>query len=73
VKILIIEDDKVIAEVERDFLKMNGFEVIIEADGKKGLERGRAVLISFCWILCFPEWTDMKYAKKSVMNLIFPS
>ena len=36
VKILIIEDDKEIAAIEKDFLEINGFEVIIENDGLKG-------------------------------------
>jgi DNA-binding response OmpR family regulator len=36
--ILIIEDDVSIAEVERDFLEMNGFTVTLEADGKKGMD-----------------------------------
>lgn len=35
--ILIIEDDINIAELERDYLKLNGFKVDIETDGKKGL------------------------------------
>ncbi|MDR1046682.1 MAG: response regulator transcription factor [Treponema sp.] len=38
-KVLIIEDDTAIAEVERDFLEINGFEVIHETDGGKGMER----------------------------------
>ena len=37
-KILIIEDDKVIADVEKDFLEINGFEALIEHDGIKGKE-----------------------------------
>ena len=36
-KILIIEDDNSIAEIERDLLVNSGFEVKIESDGKKGL------------------------------------
>lgn len=32
-KILIIEDDIAIAEIERDYLEINGFEVTIETDG----------------------------------------
>lgn len=36
-KILIIEDDNAIAEIERDFLEINGFEVKIENDGVSGL------------------------------------
>ena len=37
-KILIIEDDVSIAEIERDFLEINGFEVTLIADGIKGME-----------------------------------
>ena len=37
-KILIIEDDKVIAALEKDFLEKSGFETVIERDGIKGQE-----------------------------------
>lgn len=37
-RILIIEDDKAIAELERDYLEINGFEVEIAADGDMGLK-----------------------------------
>lgn len=40
-KILIIEDDISIAELERDYLEINGFEVIIEHSGDKGLQNAR--------------------------------
>lgn len=36
-KILILEDQKCIAELERDYLEINSFSVDIEADGEKGL------------------------------------
>lgn len=36
-RILIIEDDESIAEIEKDYLELNEFEVDIEKDGKKGL------------------------------------
>lgn len=36
-KILIIEDDVAIAEIERDFLEINGFNVKIETDGISGM------------------------------------
>lgn len=39
-KILIIEDDVAIAEIERDYLELDGFAVEISADGNVGLERG---------------------------------
>jgi DNA-binding response OmpR family regulator len=38
-KILIIEDDKDIAALEKDFLEINGFIAAIEGDGVKGAER----------------------------------
>ncbi len=38
-QILIIEDEEKIAELERDYLEMEGFEVTIETDGQKGLEK----------------------------------
>lgn len=37
-KILIIEDEIAIADLERDYLEINDFEVSIENDGEKGLE-----------------------------------
>jgi DNA-binding response OmpR family regulator len=37
-KILIIEDDREIAELERDYLEMNGFSCDIAERGTKGLE-----------------------------------
>lgn len=37
-KILIIEDDISIAELERDYLEINGFEVKIENSGQKGMD-----------------------------------
>lgn len=37
-KILIIEDETAIADLERDYLEINGYEVFIENDGTKGLE-----------------------------------
>ena len=36
--ILLIEDDLAIAELERDYLEADGFEITIEKDGQKGLE-----------------------------------
>lgn len=38
-KILIIEDDLSIAELERDYLQINGFSAEIEEDGELGLKR----------------------------------
>ena len=38
-KVLIIEDEVSIAELERDYLEISGFEVDISTDGKGGLEK----------------------------------
>ncbi len=40
--ILIIEDDMNIAELERDYLKLNGYAADIETDGEAGLKRALA-------------------------------
>lgn len=37
-KILIVEDEETIADLEKDYLEMSGYEVIIENDGVKGLK-----------------------------------
>lgn len=37
-KILIVEDDELIAEIERDYLEAEGFQVEIALDGKEGLK-----------------------------------
>lgn len=36
-RILIIEDETAIAELEKDYLELSGFDVTIESDGRKGL------------------------------------
>lgn len=36
-KILIVEDDVSIAEIERDFLSINGFDPVIASNGEEGL------------------------------------
>ncbi len=38
-KILIVEDEEAIADLEKDYLELSGFEVEIEHDGTRGLER----------------------------------
>ena len=37
-KILIIEDEEAIADLEKDYLELSGFQVEIENDGERGLE-----------------------------------
>lgn len=38
-KILIIEDEEAIADLEKDYLELSGFEVEIEGRGDSGLTR----------------------------------
>lgn len=40
-QILIIEDDKSIAELQRDYLEMSGYKVICAYDGEEGLKKFR--------------------------------
>ena len=45
-RILIIEDDKSIAELERDYLEINHYEPVLSFDGKMGFqEHLRKILI----------------------------
>jgi DNA-binding response OmpR family regulator len=39
-RILIVEDEKLIAELERDYLEVSGFQVDIAIDGEQGLRLG---------------------------------
>ncbi len=38
-KILIVEDEEAIADLEKDYLELSGFEVEVENDGQVGLDR----------------------------------
>lgn len=38
-KILIVEDEEAIADLEKDYLQLSGFDVEIENDGTSGMER----------------------------------
>ena len=38
-KILIVEDEEAIADLEKDYLELSGFEVEIASDGTSGLKR----------------------------------
>ena len=39
-RILIVEDEESIAELEKDYLELSGFDVNIQNNGKGGLEVG---------------------------------
>ena len=36
-RVLIVEDEEAIAEIEKDYLELSGFEVVIKSDGTSGL------------------------------------
>lgn len=64
-KILIIEDDSNICELEKDYLEANGFEVSTAANGKEGLEK--ALEINFNLILLdimLPGMDGMEVCKR---------
>mgnify|MGYP000835759048 CR=1 FL=1 len=42
-RILIVEDEVAIADLEKDYLELSGFEVEVANDGETGLRRGLAV------------------------------
>lgn len=41
-KILIVEDDTAIAEIERDYLALSGYDVTLAGDGEEGLRFGQS-------------------------------
>lgn len=64
-KILIIEDELSIAELEKDYLELSSFEVDIETDGKSGLERALAEDYDMIILdLMLPEMDGFEICKK---------
>lgn len=45
-KILIIEDDSTIAEIEKDYLTLSGLDAAIITDGKKGWKKRKAAFMT---------------------------
>lgn len=62
-KILIIEDDRNIAELERDYLKLNGFDADIETDGEKASQK--ALSGSYALLI-----VDLMLPKKNGFDII---
>jgi DNA-binding response OmpR family regulator len=64
-KILIIEDDNDIAEIEKDFLEIHGFEIVIENDGVKGMDRAMSGGFSLLLLdLMLPEKDGMAICRE---------
>lgn len=50
-RVLIIEDDELIAELERDYLEANGYETALAFDGITGEQkRKQKNMTLFCWM-----------------------
>lgn len=65
-KILIVEDEESIAELEKDYLELSGFEVEIENDGEAGLKRAISEEFDlFILDLMRREWTDLRSVRRS--------
>lgn len=64
-KILIIEDEEVIADLEKDYLELSGFEVKITNNGKDGLEQALKGDFSLVILdLMLPEIDGFEVCKK---------
>ena len=65
-KVLIVEDEEAIADIEKDYLELSGFEVTICKDGTSGLAEALdgENMTSAYLMLCFRELTDLRYARR---------
>lgn len=64
-KILIIEDEVNIAELEKDYLESSGFEVDVEHDGEIGLEKALSETYSLVIVdLMLPNMSGFSVIKK---------
>lgn len=64
-KILIIEDEEAIADLEKDYLELSGYEVAIETSGNTGLERAlREDFNLYILDLMLPEVDGFEICKK---------
>ena len=67
-KILIVEDEEAIADLEKDYLELSGFKVEVAMTAGRGLRRRWArSLTCLSWILCFQELMDSRSAGRSGM------
>lgn len=72
-KILIIEDDNSIAQLEKDYLEISGYDVTIESSGMKG--KARALTEAFDLIildLMLPEVDGFQICKELRENINIP-
>mgnify|MGYP000211215483 FL=1 len=73
-KILIVEDEEAIADLEKDYLELSGFDVEIENDGTSGLERALSEEFDMYILdLMLREPMVLKSVKRSVRKKIHRS
>ncbi len=71
-KILIIEDEQAIAELEKDYLELSGFEVAVEYTGTAGLEKALTEEFNLVILdLMLPEMDGFEICKsiRAVKNM----
>ncbi len=72
-KILIVEDEEAIADLEKDYLELSGFKVEVANDGETGLKKALGQEFDmFILDLCFPGLMDSRSAGRSGIKRIRP-
>ena len=72
-KILIVEDDEAIAEIERDYLLIHGFAVEIASDGKAGLDLAQNASFSLIILdVMLPEIDGFSLCRMLREKLVIP-
>lgn len=65
-RILIIEDDRSIAEIEKDYLEMSGYFVSVAYDGETGLKRIQSEKFDLVILdIMLPGATDFRSSRRS--------
>ena len=63
-RILIVEDEVAIADLEKDYLELSGFEVEVENDGTSGLARALAEDFDF-FLKLYPKVSKICFNDKT--------
>ncbi len=72
-RILIIEDQQSIAELERDYLEIDGFRVDIKSNGKEGLTQALEQKYDLILLdLMLPDMDGFNICRKIRKEKIFP-
>jgi DNA-binding response OmpR family regulator len=72
-RILVIEDDRAIAELERDYLEAAGFAVTLETDGLRGAEAALSGLFSLILVdLMLPGLSGLEICRRIRQALEVP-